>query len=71
MHMLLNELRMLDEVGEWGGAFAMRDRLRLKISEGQTGEGMSHLDWGLWWALIEELDRLQGIEGAAGFGAQR
>jgi Ni,Fe-hydrogenase maturation factor len=71
MHMLLNELRMLDEAGEWGGAFAMRDRLRLKISEGQTGEGMSHLDWGLWWALIEELDRLQGIEGAAGFGAQR
>ncbi len=23
---------------------------------------MDHLDWGLWWALIEEIDRLQQVE---------
>ncbi|CAN5689751.1 hypothetical protein BH24ACT26_BH24ACT26_02620 [soil metagenome] len=59
---LLLELRVLDDAGRWGAAFAIRDRLRRMIAEGATGHGMDHLDWGLWWALIEELDRLQPLE---------
>jgi len=23
---------------------------------------MDHRDWGLWWALVEELDRLETFE---------
>ncbi len=61
---LLLELRALDEDGRWGATFALRDRLRRLIAEGATGQGMDHLDWGLWWALIEELDRLQSLEGS-------
>lgn len=60
----LRELEILDEEGRWGATFALKDRLRLKIAQGKTGEGMSHLDWGLWWALIEELDRQQSLESA-------
>lgn len=56
---LLGELEILDEQGRWGATFSLRDRLRRTIADGQTGEGMEHLDWGLWWTLIEELDRLQ------------
>jgi Ni,Fe-hydrogenase maturation factor len=56
---LLRELEILDEQGRWGATFSLRDRLRRTIADGQTGEGMEHLDWGLWWTLIEELDRLQ------------
>ncbi len=41
-----------------------RDELRLRIARGETGEGMDQLDWTLWWALIEELDRLQAVEAA-------
>jgi hypothetical protein len=63
---LLRELEQLDGGGSWGSAFRERDRLRLRISEGQTGEGMDHLDWGLWWALIEEIDRLQQTEAVEG-----
>ncbi|MPZ66922.1 MAG: hypothetical protein GEU83_15895 [Pseudonocardiaceae bacterium] len=59
---LLGELEVLDEEGRWGATFALRDRLRRTIADGQTCEGMDHLDWGLWWTLIEELDRLQGQE---------
>lgn len=61
---LLAELRLLDDEGRWGTTFALRDRLREKIAEGDTSCGMDHLDWGLWWALIEELDRLQHLESA-------
>ena len=57
---LLAQLELLDREGRWGSTFAERDRLRLRIALGETGEGMSHLDWGLWWTLIEELDRIQG-----------
>lgn len=59
---LLDELERLDHEGRWGRAFAERDRLRLRIGMGETGEGMDHRDWGLWWGLIEELDRLQAAE---------
>ncbi len=59
---LLAALELLDREGRWGRAFAERDRLRLAISAGETGEGMDHRDWGLWWALIEELDRLEQLE---------
>ena len=61
---LLGELEGLDRQGRWGATFALRDRLRQQIAEGGTGFGMDHLDWGLWWALIEELDRLQPLESA-------
>jgi hypothetical protein len=59
---LLEELVLLDREGRWGAAFALRDRLRLAIAAGEIGEGMDHRDWGLWWALIEELDRLEAVE---------
>lgn len=59
---LLGELERLDEHARWGGTFRLRDRLRRHIAEGRTGEGMASLDWSLWWALIEELDRLQARE---------
>jgi hydrogenase maturation protease len=61
---LLGELEQLEERGRWGTTFALRDRLRRRIADGDTGFGMDHLDWGLWWALIEELDRLQPLEAA-------
>lgn len=59
---LLGQLELLDREGRWGRTFAERDRLRLRISSGETSESMTHADWGLWWGLIEELDRLQGVE---------
>jgi hydrogenase maturation protease len=59
---LLAALDTIDREGRWARTFAERDRLRLEISRGATAEGMTHLDWGLWWTLIEELDRLQGAE---------
>ncbi len=62
---LLGELEILDREGRWGGTFRERDRLRLRIGMGETSEGMTHEDWGLWWALIEELDRLQQLEVAS------
>ncbi len=62
---LLGELHLLDEEGRWGRTLMLRDRLRLRISSGETSEGMDHVDWALWWALIEELDRLQVAEAVA------
>jgi hypothetical protein len=62
---LLAELDTLDREGRWGRTFAERDRLRLVIAAGESSEGMTHLDWGLWWTLIEELDRLQPLEATA------
>lgn len=59
---LLGALDILDNEGRWAATFALRDRLRRRIAEGATSYGMDHLDWGLWWALIEELDRLQAAE---------
>lgn len=59
---LLDELVLLDEQGLWGRAFALRDRLRLAIAGAHSSEGMDHRDWALWWALVEELDRLEAAE---------
>ncbi|HEX2031392.1 MAG TPA: hypothetical protein VHL78_08340 [Actinomycetota bacterium] len=59
---LLRELDVLDGQGRWGAAFALGERLRLEIAEGAISEGMEHLDWGLWWALVEELERLEALE---------
>jgi len=59
---LIDELDGLDRTGRWGAAFARRDRLRLEIAGSHTSERMEHLDWALWWALIEELDRLQPLD---------
>ena len=59
---LLDELVLLDREGRWGHTFALRDRFRLAIGQDQSSEGMDHRDWALWWALIEELDRLEASE---------
>ncbi len=59
---LLNELAQLERSGHWGHAFALRDQFRRGIVSSDNSEGMDHRDWGLWWALIEELDRLQAAE---------
>ncbi len=63
---LLAELEHLDADGTWGSAFRERDRLKLRIAGGETGQGMDHLDWGLWWGMIEEIDRLQQLEAVEG-----
>ena len=55
---LLDAIRVLGDEGRMGRLFVLRDRLRRQIDAGQTGEGMDTLDWALWWALLEELDRL-------------
>lgn len=68
---LLAELDQLDVTGRWGATFALRDRLRLEIAESHTSESMEHLDWALWWALIEELDRLQPLDVAPPDGDRR
>ncbi len=62
LRQLLDELAGLDRDARWGHAFALRDRLKLGIAEGGMSQGMDHRDWGLWWALIEELDRLEAVE---------
>jgi hypothetical protein len=67
--LLLAELRGLDGTGRWGRAFSLRDRLRIQIATELPPEGMDHLDWGLWWALIEEMDRLEAAEAATDTGA--
>jgi hypothetical protein len=58
---VLEGLAVLDEEGRWAGTFDARDRLRLAIADGELS-AMTTLDWGLWWSLIEELDRLQREE---------
>jgi hypothetical protein len=63
---LLDELEGLDRQGSWGRSFALRDRMRLAIAGASSSEGMDHRDWGLWWALIEELDRLEALEAVSG-----
>lgn len=60
---LLGELELLDREGRWGHAFAARERVRHHIAAGRTPEAMEHLDWALWWTVLEELDRLQPVEG--------
>lgn len=59
---LLAELSVLDRTGHWGRTFALRDRLRLAIAHDPASEGTDPQDWALWWALIEELDRLEASE---------
>jgi len=66
MRSLLAELEGLDRHGEWGHAFALRDRLKLGIGSQASAEGMDHRDWALWWGLIEELDRLEAWEAEDG-----
>lgn len=62
MLLLLEELTKLERDGRWGRAFLRRDRLRSAIADTTSSEGMDHRDWGLWWTLIEELDRVQSVE---------
>ena len=59
---LLGELTLLDREGRWGRTFDLRGRLRRAIAADPTSEGMDHRDWALWWALLEELDRLEPVE---------
>ncbi|MEJ7744108.1 MAG: hypothetical protein WKF73_17145 [Nocardioidaceae bacterium] len=62
---LLGELDQTDRCGRWGRTFALRDQLRRNIASSPSSEGMDHRDWALWWALLEELDRLQALDVAA------
>jgi hypothetical protein len=59
---LLVELLHVDRDGRWGRSFALRDRFKLSIAGAVGSEGMDHRDWALWWALVEELDRLEAVE---------
>lgn len=64
IHAILEDISALARGDGWGRVFSLRDRLRGEIANGATSESMSHLDWSLWWALIEELDRLQRVDAA-------
>lgn len=59
---LLDDLVLLEHEGRWGHVFARRDDVRLAVTEGRTSESMDQQDWAQWWAMIEELDRLQVLE---------
>lgn len=59
---LLEALSETDASGHWGRTFSHRDELQQRLARGETSPGMDHLDWGLVWSLIEELDRLEGAE---------
>jgi len=59
---LLTELARAERDGRWGSTFVLRDRLKRAIGQTPSSEGMDHRDWGLWWTLIEGLDRLEMIE---------
>lgn len=63
MAQLVAALEALDRDGRWGHAFALGERVRHAVATGDTPEGMEHLDWALWWALLEELDRLLPTDG--------
>ncbi len=63
MRDLLAALDVLEREARWDRAFADRERVRRGIAAGDTPEGMDHLDWALWWTVLEELDRLQPVEG--------
>lgn len=66
LRLLLDELLVVDRDGRWGHTFALRDRLTLDLAHQVSSEEMEPRDWALWWALIEELGRLQAQEGEAG-----
>ena len=59
---LLDELRLLDVEGRWGATFRHRDHVRSAITSGDTPDGMTNVDWALWWAVLAELDRLGAVE---------
>lgn len=59
---LLGALSRTERSGHWGRTFSHRDELEHRLGRGETSPGMDHLDWGLVWSLIEELDRLEGAE---------
>ncbi len=62
MRALLADLDRVRRNGRWGATFVLRDRVRDAVASTPSSEGMDHRDWGLWWTLIEELDRLQKVE---------
>ncbi len=62
MRRILAELVLLDRAGLWGRTFALRDQLRSSLAHDFSSKSMDHRDWALWWALIEELDRLEARE---------
>lgn len=62
---LLADLDRLDRHGRWGRSFHLVDQLKGAIATAPGSEGMDHRDWGLWWALVEEVERLRAAEAAA------
>ena len=64
MQRLLAELEVLDVEGRWGATFRLRDTVHSAITRGDTPGGMSNVDWALWWALLEEVDRVGAAEAA-------
>lgn len=62
LRLVLAELRLLDREGRWGHTFVHRDRFKLALTQDASSAGMDHRDWALWWALIEELDRVEAAE---------
>lgn len=64
LRQLLGELTTLDREARWGRTFALRDRLLISIAAEPSSEGMDQQDWALCWGLIEELDRLEAVEGS-------
>lgn len=61
---LLRAVHVMGDEGRWGRVYALRERLKREIDAGKTGEGLDLGDWALWWALLDELDRLLAAEAA-------
>lgn len=55
---ILNGVSAMEDGGPWGGVITGADRLRDLLVKASPA-GLRHLDSGLVWALLEELDRLR------------
>lgn len=63
---LLAELRLVEREGRFGRSFTLRDTLVEALTQSPSSAQMEHRDWALWWALVEELRRLETAEAMAG-----
>lgn len=59
---LLAGLATVDDQGDWGGTSRHAEQLRRAIATRAASPGTDHLDWAQWWGLVEEIDRLDGVE---------
>jgi Ni,Fe-hydrogenase maturation factor len=59
---LLKAIAVMGDEGRWGRLGALRERLGREIGAGRAAEDLDVGDRALWWALLDELDRLAAAE---------